>query len=242
MTEQYLPTYIHDFLKDKNWLTRESTHYRFYYFPKSVAESEIESIVARQETSCEKVIAFLNVPKPDRLIEYYLYPSKEAKTKLMGDDWYAQAIYDEFRVHLLYTETIKPLGEHEDTHLLSLPWGLAIGFFAEGLAEHLVGQAWDGKLHLEHVREGYSKNIYPPLVDFLDHQSWLKADDSLAIYFYSLAGAFVSFLITTFDKDRFESFYRQLNRDNTGKQNGQLFQSIYGKNIEEVEIEFKRVI
>jgi len=160
----------------------------------------------------------------------------------MGDDWYAQAIYAEFRVHLLYTETIKPLGEHEDTHLLSLPWGLAIGFFQEGLAEHLVGQAWDGKSHLEHVREGYNKNIYPSLTDFLDHQAWLKTDDSLAIYFYSLAGSFVSFLITTFDKDRFESFYRQLNRNNTKQQNSQLFQSVYGKSIGEVEIAFKKAM
>lgn len=242
MTEQYLPNYKHDFLGDKNWLTRESAHHRFHYFPKSVAESEIESIIARQEVGYKKIIDFLNVPKLDRLIEYYLYPDKETKTRLMGDDWYAQAIYAEFRVHLLYTETIKPLGEHEDTHLLSLPWGLAIGFFQEGLAEYLVGHAWDGKLHLEHVREGYSKNIYPPLADFMDHQSWLKTDDSFAIYFYSLAGVFVSFLVTTFGKDRFESFYHQLNRDNTKQQNGLLFQSIFGKNLEEIEVEFRKEI
>lgn len=160
----------------------------------------------------------------------------------MGDDWYAQAIYAEFRIHLLYTETIKPLGEHEDTHLLSLPWGLAIGFFQEGLAEYLTGQAWDGKPHLEYVREGYRKNIYQPLADFMDHKTWLKIDDSLAIYFYSLAGAFVLFLISAFDKDRFESFYCQLDRDNTKQQNSQLFQSIYGRNLEDVEIEFRKEI
>lgn len=79
MDEQYLPTYIHDFLENKNWLTRESAHYRFYYFPDSLAEKEIESIIARQEASYKKIVDFLKVPKPDRLIEYYLYPDKEIK-------------------------------------------------------------------------------------------------------------------------------------------------------------------
>lgn len=242
MIKQYLPTYIRNLLEEKSWRVRESTHYRFHFFPESVAEQEIESIITRQEMGYKKIIDFLSISEPNHPIEYYLYPDEKTKKELMGDDWYAQAIYNEFRVHLLYTEKIKPLGEHEDTHLLSLSWGLTVGFFQEGLAEYLTGQAWDGKTHLEYTHEGYNKNIYPPLVNFMDHQAWLETDDTQAIYFYSLAGAFVSFLITSFGKDLFESFYHQLNRDNTKKNNEKSFESVYGRKIEDIEIEFLKKI
>jgi len=238
--KQYLPNYKHDFLDDLRWVIKDSPHYRFHYFVGSLAEQDINSIIQTQEKSYLKIIDFLGVVEPDCLIEYYFYPDEKTKTDLMGDSWYAQSIFDEFRVHVLYTDEIKPIGPHEDTHLLSLPWGLSIGFFQEGLAEYLVGQAWNGRPHLEYAIEGYNENIYPPLVNFLTHQAWLDTDDRQAIYFYSLAGAFVSFLIDNFGKDRLESFYRQSSRDNTREQNSQTFQSIYGKSIEDVEVEFKK--
>src|SRR3989338_7856792 len=54
---------------------------------------------------------------------------------------------------------IKHLEAHEDTHLLSLPWGLAIGFFQEGLAEYLKGHNWHGQPHEILVKKSLKKNI-----------------------------------------------------------------------------------
>ena len=240
--KQHLPNYKHDFLNDARWVVKDSPHYRFHYFADSLAEKEIGKIISTQESAYIKIVDFLGVVGPKQLIEYYFYPDEKTKADLMGDDWYAQAIIDEFRVHTLYTDKIKPIGPHEDTHLLSLSWGDSVGFFAEGLAEYLVGQAWDGRPHLEYVREGYAKNIYPSLADFMTHQAWLDTDDTQAIYFYSLAGAFVAFLIDFLGKDCFESFYRRSKQVNSKEQNNRLFQSAYGKSIEEMEIEFKKTI
>jgi hypothetical protein len=241
MPEQHLPTYRHDFLKDRRWLTRETDHYIFHYFPQSEAEKDIDMIVSTQEAAFRKIVAFLNIEPPQKKIEYYFYPDKETKTALMGDDWYAQSIRNEFRIHVLYTKDIKPLGEHEDTHLLSIPWGISIGFFQEGLAEFMVGHAWDGKSHISYVKEGYAKNLYPSLSDFFKHEAWLQTDDSKPLYFYSLAGAFASFLIEKYGKNKFKDLYIKMRRDFTKEENLKIFMALYGPMVD-VEKGFKEYI
>lgn len=238
MYEQFLPNYRHDFLKDPRWILCESPHYRFRYFADSVAAHEIDIIKDRQESAYKKIISFFGISEPRSKIDYYFYSDAETKSVLMGDDWYAQSIYDEFCIHVLYTDKIKPIGEHEDTHLLSLPWGLSIGFFQEGLAEFMVGHAWDGRPHIDYVHKGYRKNIYTPLINFMSHEAWLKPGDTHTIYFYSLAGAFVTFLISTYGKGQFEQFYRQSSRKNTREQNSHVFNEIYGRSVEHIEREF----
>lgn len=239
MFEQQLPSYIHTFENDSRWRTRASHHYVFHYFENSVAEKDIDHIVERQENAYVKILSFLNVSEPGRPIEYFFYPDEQTKKELMGDDWYAQSIYNEFRVHVLYTEKDKPLGEHEDTHLLSLPWGQSIAFFAEGLAEYMVGRAWDGASHLQYVREGYEKKLYPPLENFMRHDAWLETDDTQAIYFYSLAGAFTSFLVSRSGKEKFQMVYKQLSRKNTKEENNAICELVFGMTLPSLEKAFR---
>ncbi len=228
MEKQHLPTYTHKFLEDKRWLTRETDHYIFRYFQNSEAEKDVAMIVTTQEKAFKKIIAFLDIKPPEKKIEYYYYPDKEVKETLMGDDWYAQSIYDEFRIHVVYTRDIKPLGEHEDTHLLSLPWGISIGFFQEGLAEFMVGHAWDGKSHISYVQEGFSKHLYLPLSDFFEHEAWLRTDDSKPLHFYSLVGSFTTYLINNYGRDKFKDLYMNTRRDYTRTENQAVFEKIYG--------------
>lgn len=237
--KQYLPTYRHDFETDQRFVSSQSPHYIFHYFPNSEAERDIDTITETQENAYKKIISFLKVEEPGRPIEYYFYPDEKIKNLLMGDNWYAQSVYDEFRVHVLYTSLIKPVGPHEDTHLLSLPWGLSIGFFQEGLAEYMVGHAWDGKSHIEYVKEGYRKDLYLPISEFMRHETWLETDNSNLIYFYSLAGAFVSFLIQAYGKKFFELYYKTSNREKKTDENTNAFLQIYGLDIKNAEQLFK---
>lgn len=160
----------------------------------------------------------------------------------MGDDWYAQSIYDEFCVHVLYTKKDKPIGEHEDTHLLSLPWGISIGFFQEGLAEYMVGRAWDKIPHLKYVKNGYKKKIFPKIKTLFKHSAWMKKSESNTIYFYSLAGAFTAFLINKFGKEKFKRFYKKINRNNSLEKNIAIFQAVYTKTPNEIEGLFRATI
>lgn len=238
MHEQCLPTYIHNFINDNRWVRHSSAHYVFHYFLDSEAERDIDYIIERQEKAYNKVVNFLGIASPDKQIHYYFYPDPETKRALMGDDWYAQSIYNEFRIHVLYTSEVKPIGEHEDTHLLSLPWGLSIGFFQEGLVEYIAGHAWDGKSHEVYVKEGYAQKILPSLVELMTHNEWVEKSSSHTIYFYSLAGAFVSFLVNQFGKERLELFYRQTRRDYSKEKNMVIFEDTFGKRLEAVENEF----
>jgi hypothetical protein len=242
MFEQHLPTYIHAFESDARWKTRVSPHYIFRYFPGSEAEKDIDRIVSTQEAAYAMIMDFLRVPAPTKPIEYFFYPDASTKTALMGDDWYAQAICDEFRVHVLYTAVDKPVGPHEDTHLLSLPWGMSIGFFQEGLAEHLTGRAWDGTPHLQYVREGYKKGMYPSLAELMTHDGWMEASGNDLIYWYSLAGALVSFLIEKHGKEKFEALYKSTNRKCTKEDTLATFQKIYDFSIADAEKAFRSCI
>lgn len=236
--QQHLPTYKNAFETDQRFERVESEHYIFHLFPDSEAQKDIKEIILTQEKAFVKIINFLGVESPDKKIEYFFYPNKEVKIELMGDDWYAQSIYNEFRIHVLYTDDVKPIGPHEDTHLLSLPWGLSFGFMQEGLAEFMVGHAWDGSPHKKYVLEGYKKNLYSPIESFFRHEAWSETDDNYAIYFYSLAGAWSAYLIEMFGKERYKNFYQRSTRDYTKEQNIELFIQIFREDVSKIEADF----
>lgn len=186
-TKQHIPFYKENFKKDSRWIEKETEHYIFHYFSNSVAEKEIDIVAKRQESSFCKVISFLEVEPLNKKINYYLYPSPKIKKELMGDDWYAQAIYNDFSVHILYTDKIKPVGEHEDTHLLSLSWGLSIGLFQEGLAEYLTGHDWYGNGHEETLKKAKGKNILPKISSMMSQEEWMSLLEKHTLYYYCLA-------------------------------------------------------
>ena len=233
--KQYIPFYKENFKIDSRWLKKETEHYIFHYFSNSVAEKEIDIVVKRQESSFDKIISFLKAEPPNGKIHYYLYPSSEIKKELMGDDWYAQAIYHDFSIHILYTDKIKPVGEHEDTHLLSLPWGLSIGLLQEGLAEYLTGHDWYGNIHEESVKEVKDKNILPKISSVMNQEEWMNLPEKYIFYHYCLAGSFVKFIINEFGGEKFETLYKNTNRENLLGQNKKIFENIYEIGIEKAE-------
>lgn len=237
---QHLPNYKHNFEHYKQWVTSESPHYIFHYFPNSQAQKDIKNIINTQEKSYQKITGFLNTTNNYKKIEYFFYPNKKIKKKLMGDDWYAQAIYNEFRIHVLYTRKDKPIGSHEDTHLLSLSWGLSTGFLQEGLAEYMVGHAWDGVTHIDYCKKAYNEKCFKNILDLFDHNKWMILSEKNLIAFYSVAGLFVNYLINKYGKKKFENLYQNTQRQLSSLQSNNIFYNIYKKNIKEIETDFKQ--
>lgn len=236
--KQYLPTYSHAFQEYSGWLTAETEHYIFNYTVESEAEKDIEHIKERQEQAFKKIVSKLRVPAPSQKIIYYFYPTAELKTKLMGDDWFAQSIYDEFCIHVLYTPEDKPVGEHEDTHLLTLPWGLSVNFLQEGLAEYMVGHNWYGEPHSECIKEGVAKGYELSPSKILTEKDWLNTPQGGAIYFYALAGAWVKYLIEIFGLDIFKKLYMECTREETTDTMREKYQRYTGKSVEALEKDF----
>lgn len=228
MFEQHLPGYIEAF-KTAPWIVRESPHYRFHYLADSLAEQEIDHIVETQENAYAAILSFLNLPDPDRRISYYLYPDADTKKQLMGNPWFAQSIYNDFAIHALYTEEHRIIGPHEDTHLLSLPLGLSIGFIQEGLAERMVGHDWFGNSFIDAVRSAMKEDGFAPSMDLLvSHQAWLDTPDEFARQYYALAALFADYLIARFGKETYFRLYSALQRGATPVENGEQYKSTLG--------------
>ncbi len=242
MFEQNLPNYTHTFLSYNDWLTRESSHYIFHYTKGSEAEKDIAHIEEVQELAYKKIVGLLHPPVPFKKIEYYFYPDADTKTKLMGDSWYALAILNEWCVHVLYTREDKPIGPHEDTHLLSLHLGQATPFIAEGLADYMVGHAWDGKSHLEHVRKGQGLGLDLNPAHYLTPQHWFETPDEHAIIFYSLAAAWTKYLIDTFSLKTYLSFYIQVKRSHTEAEVIALYAQVFEISLDELVAGFEKMV
>ncbi len=239
--EQNIPFYITKF-KNYSWKIYESNHYIFHVEAKSLAEKEIKKIKERQESAYTKIIQTLKLQEPDQKIKYYVYSSQNKKAELMGDDWFGQAIYNEFEVHAIYNEKDRVIGEHEDTHLLSLPWGLSIGLFQEGLAEYMVGKNWFGEDHDKIAHEGLEKNVLPIVSDMMEHKKWLDLPDEHVIYHYGFVGSFTKYLIENFDKKKFKELYQNTSRTKTKKENIEIFTKIYKISPENIEKGWRKYI
>lgn len=239
MYEQYLPDYTTAF-KKAPWKTCDSTHYRFYFFEESLAEREIENIVATQEAAFQQILDFLEILPPEKQIVYYLYPDAETKRNLMGSSWFAQSIYNDFSVHALYTEEHRVIGPHEDTHLLSLSFGLSIGFLQEGLAERMVGHDWFGNSFKDTVLEALADEHFIFSSDLLTtHKAWLDTEEEYARQYYALAALFSDYLIAMYGKEKYFELYTSLNRNVSSEENASQYDSILSDNFENIFASWK---
>lgn len=231
MYEQKISFYIEDF-KKHDWSVYESDHYIFYVEKNSLAERDIDQIKLRQESAFEKIVTKLSLNPRLQKIKYYFYSSQELKAKLMGDAWYGQSIYNEYTIHAIYNEQDKVLGEHEDTHLLSLECGLPISLFQEGLAESMVGKSIFGNDHNEVIKKGIRKGLSFKIENLMSQQGWLNTPDEEAEFYYSIAGSFTTYLINEFGIEQYLKIYRSMDRKNTFTENIIIFNNILVKDFE----------
>lgn len=207
-----------------------------------MAEKEIEEIKTRQESAYIKIMQTLELKDPNQKIKYYFYPSQDKKVELMGDDWFGQSIYNEFEVHAIYNERDKVLGEHEDTHLLTLQLGFPISFFQEGLAEAMVGKSMFGTEHNKIIIEDIKKGQKINIEDLMSQQGWLDTPDENAEFYYSIAGSFVKYLLDTIDLVTFKELYLKIDRKNIAEENIKIFESIILMSIADFEKKWQKSI
>ncbi|NLE07483.1 MAG: hypothetical protein GX627_02660 [Parcubacteria group bacterium] len=232
--EQNIPFYITKF-KDYPWKKYESAHYIFHVKENSLAEKEIEIIKTRQESAYTKITQTLELKEPDQKIKYYFYLSRDKKAELMGDDWYGQSIYKEFEVHAVYNEQDKVIGEHEDTHLLSLQLGMSISFFQEGLAEAMVGKSMFGNEHNVIIKERLGKDLVIDISSLMSQQGWLDTPDEEAEFYYSIAGSFIKYLLDNMGLQKFKELYRKMERGKSAQENIKIFEEITGCSLKALE-------
>lgn len=248
--KQNIPWYKNKYL-EKDWIIKKSSHYIFYYFKNSLAEKNIDKIIKIKEGHYRKILSFLRIKNyPKRKIKYYLYPSLKKKAELMGDDSLGNAIWGElelidnkvktkkFEIHGLYSLKMKFIGEHEDTHLLSLPWGLSIYLFNEGLAQSIEGKLF-GKDIDDLSQKLMLKNKLPSLKWLFNNKKWNRIKEEIV---YPQAGSFVRYLINTFGLEKFKKVYKKLSKNKKVRENIKIVKRTYSKSIKELEINWKEYL
>ncbi len=243
--KQNIPWYKNQYLNEKDWLIKKSQYYIFHYFKDSLAEKDIENIINIQEQNRREILKILKL-KNKRKINYYLYPSEKIKQSLMGDNGYGNAVWIEikknkywnskkFEVHAIYNKKIKCIGPHEDTHLLSLPLGVSIFLFCEGLAE-FMDKKWHGKDIDIWAKKYLKKDKIYPIKFLINNKNWDKINDMIV---YPQSGSFVRYLIKIYGLEKFKKVYKELSRKNTPKENIEIIEKNYSKSINEIEQNWK---
>lgn len=230
---------------DYDFIKEESLHYCFYFKKDSLAKKDIKNIVNKKENQYTKILDWLNLNN-DRKINYYLYSSLKEKSVLMGDDSPGNAIWEEleiasdkalskrFEIHAVYNEKCKFINEHEDTHLLSLPWGLSIYLFCEGLAQYMENGFIGKDLHIVSKNLLKEKKLYS--IEFLfNNKNWNKVDSTII---YPQVGSFSKFIIEKYTKERFEELYKNTSRKDNTFQNLLKVEKFYKKDIKQLEEEW----
>ena len=157
---------------------------------------------------------FLDAPLPgDARIRYYHYPEDVPIEDPCPDKY---GCYQGYDVH-----TYNVLNSHELVHAYAWTLGDAPEFFQEGIAEVLGGES-DGDSIVNHDA---------PLPDMLSDEQRKNNNIDLD---YAVAGSFTRFLLDRFERERYVTFYRGLQKEYTYEDISNLFLDVFDVPIETV--------
>lgn len=188
--------------------TYSSEHYTFCFRPGSFAEKHIEEIAAEQESCFRRIESMLEIPFPMK-IRYFLTETPEENGRIMEELFgeyepgYGFAVGPN-NVFAVYSEEIRCIGAHEDTHLVSYAFcAPPSAFFCEGLAMYTDG-AWWGEPNTVWVGRFLKNGGYRSVQALSDDETFWNTPCEIS---YPIAGAFIAFLV---DRVGIKTFLEQL--------------------------------
>ena len=209
-------------------------HYVFHFQPGSLAEKEIVTIAQEQERCFSKICAMLQVNYPKK-IHYYFSSSPLEIGRVFWEEGtpcngVALCGREQAKIYAVYNESVKCVGSHEDTHLISFQINYPESdFLVEGLAMFMDGLWWSIP---NEVWTAYYKHKFPELTvrSLLDNKSFAQLGCQIT---YPIAGAFTKYLMDTFGKEKYLAFYQYTEDDYE-----EIFISIFKIPFEETEEAF----
>lgn len=207
-----------------------SKHYDFYYLKGSIAERDIDEIVALQEKCFEDICGLLNI-RPKIRVQYYLLDSPELVGEIYGDNEPCNGFASPpNNIYAVYNEEIKCIGYHEDAHILSYTINRPkSNFIREGLAMYFDKYWWD-KTNEDWVKLFLLEDKYIKIQELLSNDIFLSYPDSIT---YPITGAFTRYLIDSYGIERYLCLYRYDGDDFNKK-----IEEIYKKKVDELEKTF----
>lgn len=204
-------------------------HYVFHFQPGSLAEKEIEHIAASQERAFARICHVLNLCYPERINYYFSDSPLEIGQIFWGEGASCNgcAVCGANKIYAVYTENLKCIGAHEDTHLISYLIGAPQSdFLSEGLAM-FFHELWWGIPN--EVWTSFYISYYPDLSvkKLLDNDFFVEYGCTIA---YPVSGAFTKYLIDVYGMNRYIELYKY-----DGNEYDDQIQAIYGCPLSELE-------
>ncbi|MEG2289014.1 MAG: hypothetical protein RSA29_12265 [Clostridium sp.] len=189
----------------------ESKNYIFNYNMGSNAEKDIEEIIKLQETCHEYICNYLDVKMVSK-INYYLCNSPEEVGEIYGDNEPCNGFASEpDKVYAVYNDKVKCTGFHEDAHVISYNT-LGIPpqtFIREGLAMFFDKGYW-GVPNYSWVNFFINRGLYVNIGELINKEGFYKHNHIIT---YTIAGAFVAYIIDIFGVNKFKEFYSSLDNE-----------------------------
>lgn len=212
--------------------TYVTEHYVFHYQVGTLAEKEIKEIAQVQERAFSKICGVLEVRYPKRIHYYFADSPAEIGSIFWGEGVSCNgcAVCGDNKIYAVYSEDIKCIGEHEDTHLISYLIGdPASSFLSEGLAMYFHANWW-GVPNEEWA--AYYKENYPKISveGLLDNDQFSECGEATT---YPIAGAFTKFLIDTYGINPYIELYKY-----AGHEYNKIVKEIYHISLQEIERSF----
>ena len=184
-------------------------HYVFHFLPGSLVEKEIELVAQSQEQCFSKICTALQVDFA-QTIHYYFTTSPLDIGRIFWEEGtpcngVALCGRTESKIYAVYNETVKCIGSHEDTHLISFTINYPESdFLVEGLAMCMDGVWWGLS---NEIWSSYYKSKHPELSirSLLENDAFAERGSEIT---YPIAGGFTTYLINTYGMKKYLDLYR----------------------------------
>ena len=203
-------------------------HFALYYSPSSFTAEEIQQAAREHEFRLSQVLASFSLPD-HVFFESYIYPSPEAKQRLIGAGNTDIAKPWSGQIHLS-RQSLEGSLKHELVHAAAAPFGFPVVHaslstgLVEGLAMAVDGEWGNRTLH-EYAAALREAGIAPPIDGIMSFWGFASHQSSVS---YILAGSFCRYLIDRYGMRNLMLLYRSLD-----------YRTVYGRSLGELALEWE---
>ena len=219
------------FIQETLGKSYRTQHVVIYYDGASFSEDEIAWVGAEHEFQRSRILEVLHVPFPEQ-IESYIYPSPDAKQRLIGAGATNIAKPWSRQIHLS-RQTLEATLAHELVHVLAGSSGLPFikASLSTGLVEGLamaIDENWGNRTLHQYAAALHRFGSPPDVAALMPLRGFAVQSSSMS---YVLTGSFCRFLIDRYGIRRMLQLY-----------GGGGYERVYGRTVENLADEWRRFL
>lgn len=209
------------------WNIDSSKHFYYYYESGTLAQDRINYLKEKSESDLSEVLKQIDSSEYNSVIYYFFLPSLERMVTLIDHKTNACAFPRHNSLYAVYNDKIKAIGKHELNHLIvHNMWGSpSEKWLSEGFAV-FSDNKWHGEDLFELTKYLFEKGKLLPITEvihsFSSYSPMIK---------YPESGSFFKYLHETYGIADIKSLWE-----------GDSFEDVYGKTIEQLESEWLQII